>query len=81
MSAASVCDHCQHRAALAEKLILTPAEAAVLLGRSRSWVEAKIATGLLPGVRDGSRWIVRRADLLRDGWLAPDRAHEREARQ
>ena len=54
-----------------EKPVLTPAEAAVLLGRSKSWVVAKLQAGLLPGIRDGSRWIVRRVDLNRDGWLQP----------
>lgn len=51
------------------KAILTPAEAARLLGKSKSWACAALAKGLLPGVRDGSRWLVRLADLRRDGWL------------
>ena len=56
---------------LAGKLVLTPAEAAALIGRSKSWIVEKLQAGLLPGIRDGSRWIIRRADLIRDGWLQP----------
>ena len=52
--------------------VLTPAQAAVLLGRSKSWVVEKLASGLLPGIRDGNRWLVRRADLLRDGWIVDE---------
>ncbi len=52
--------------------VMTPTQAAALLGRSKSWVVEKLASGLLPGVRDGSRWLVRRADLLRDGWIVDE---------
>ena len=52
--------------------VLTPAQAAALLGRSKSWLIAKLASGLLPGIRDGNRWLVRRADLLRDGWITAE---------
>ena len=64
----SSCPTCDR---LAAKPVLTPAEVAVLLGRSKSWVVEKLQVGLLPGIRDGSRWIVRRSDLNRDGWLQP----------
>jgi excisionase family DNA binding protein len=55
--------------ARAARHVMTPAQAALLLGRSKSWVVEKLASGLLPGIRDGNRWLVRRADLLRDGWI------------
>ena len=51
---------------------MTPAQATVLLGRSKSWMVEKLASGLLPGIRDGNRWLVRRADLLRDGWIVDE---------
>jgi hypothetical protein len=56
---------------MTEKPIMTPAEFAREAGRSKSWVVQKLNAGLLPGIRDGSRWILRRADLVRDGWLEP----------
>ncbi len=49
--------------------ILTPAEYAREAGRSKSWAVARCADGTLPAVRLGSRWLLRRADLIRDGWL------------
>jgi excisionase family DNA binding protein len=52
--------------------VMTPAQAAVLLGRSKSWVVEKLTSGLLPGIRDGNRWLVRRADLIRDGWITAE---------
>ena len=56
---------------MSAKPIMTPAEFAREAGRSKSWVVEKLASGLLPGIRDGNRWILRRADLVRDGWLEP----------
>ena len=60
-----------HDAARARQ-ILTPAEAARELGRSKTWVVEKCASGLLPSRRDGSRYLLLRSELIRDGWLAAD---------
>ena len=56
------------------KQILTPREAAVLLGRSKSWVVERCQDGTLPALRIGNRWLLKRAELVRDGWLQPDGA-------
>jgi excisionase family DNA binding protein len=58
-----------------QRQVLTPTEAAALLGRSRSWIEERCRDGRLPAIRDGGRWILRRADLIRDGWLTPPCVH------
>lgn len=57
------------RERLASQSIFTPAEYAVLAGRSKSWTVEACAKGLLPAIRDGSRWILRRRDLETGGWL------------
>ena len=61
------------RAALVARLTLqnvyTPTQAAVLLGKSRSWVEQRCKEGKLPARRIGSRYVLTKADLQRDGWL------------
>jgi excisionase family DNA binding protein len=55
--------------------ILTPTEYAKIAGRSRSWVEERCKDGRLPAIRDGGRWILRRADLIQTGWLTPSCGH------
>jgi len=52
--------------------IMTPAEYAREAGRSKSWVVARCTDGTLPAVRIGTRWLLRRADLVRGGWLPAD---------
>jgi excisionase family DNA binding protein len=59
--------------------VLTPREAATVLGRSKSWIVERCQDGTLPSLRVGTRWLLKRGDLIRDGWLAPDRAHGNEA--
>jgi excisionase family DNA binding protein len=60
----------------AAREVLTPTEYAELAGRSRSWVEERCRDGRLPAIRDGGRWLLRRSDLIRDGWLTPPCTHE-----
>jgi excisionase family DNA binding protein len=48
-------------------------EAALLLGRSRSWVHEQVRRGVIPGIRLGTRWWVRKADLIASGWLGEAR--------
>jgi excisionase family DNA binding protein len=57
--------------------IFTPRELAPILGRSRSWVEERCRDGRLPAIQDGSRWLLRRSDLIRSGWLTPPCTHEK----
>jgi excisionase family DNA binding protein len=52
-----------------DRQILTPSEAARLLGRSRSWVEKSVSLGALPARRIGSRWWLTVSDLRAAGWL------------
>lgn len=63
-----------------EQQVLTPAQAAQLLGLGKTTVIDWCQRGILPSVRIGTRWWLRRADLIRDGWLAvggqPPRAHD-----
>lgn len=49
--------------------VLTPAQTARLLGRSRSTVEKWCADGVLPARRVGSRWWLTLADLKAGGWV------------
>lgn len=56
-------------AELALKAVYTPSETSVLLGRSRSWTEARCKDGTLPARRVGTRWLLTRADLLAGGWI------------
>jgi excisionase family DNA binding protein len=58
-----------------ERQVFTPAEAAAVLGRSRSWVEERCRDGRLPAIRDGGRYLLRRSDLIRDGWLTAPCLH------
>ena len=61
----------------AAREVLTPTEYAGLAGRSRSWVEERCRDGRLPAIRDGGRWLLRRSDLVRAGWLTPPCIHEK----
>jgi excisionase family DNA binding protein len=45
--------------------LLTPKQAAALLGISERRVYRGLAGGALPGVRVGGRWTLRRGELLR----------------
>ena len=49
--------------------VWTPTEAAKLLGRSRSWVHEQVRSGVIPAIRLGTRWWIRRRDLIEAGWL------------
>src|SRR5207249_11562275 len=49
--------------------ILTPAQAAVLLGLGKTTVVEWCQRGILPSIRIDSRWYLKRAELIRDGWL------------
>ena len=49
--------------------ILTPADYARLSGRSKTTVIAWCERGILPALRIGSRWWLKRSELVRDGWL------------
>ena len=55
--------------------VFTPTELAAELGRSRSWIEERCRDGRLPAIRDGGRWLLRRSDLIREGWLTPPCVH------
>jgi excisionase family DNA binding protein len=50
---------------------LTPAQAATLLGLGKTTVLDWCAKGVLPHVRIESRTYLKRAELIRDGWLTP----------
>lgn len=67
------------RSGEAARQIFTPTEAAAELGRSRSWIEERCKDGRLPAIRDGNRWLLRRSDLIRDGWLTPPCTHVSDA--
>jgi excisionase family DNA binding protein len=56
-------------AQIERKNVLTPREAALLLGRSRSTVELWCRNDTLPARRIGSRFWLTKSDLVRDGWL------------
>ena len=53
--------------------ILTPAQAAVLLGIGKTTVTDWCRRGVLPAIRLDSRWYLKRAEIVRDGWLMPTR--------
>ena len=55
--------------------VFTPTELAAELGRNRSWIEERCRDGRLPAIRDGGRYLLRRSDLIRDGWLTPPCVH------
>lgn len=54
------------------KAILSPADFARESGWSKSWVVERCQDGTLPALRVGIRWLLKRADLIRDGWLPRD---------
>jgi excisionase family DNA binding protein len=54
---------------VSEQQVLTPAQAARLLGLGKTTVIDWCGRGILPSIRIGTRWWLRRADLIRDGWL------------
>ena len=54
---------------MSERQILTPAQAAALLGLGKTTVVEWCQRGILPAVRIESRWYLKRAELIRDGWL------------
>ncbi len=55
-----------------KRAILTPAEYAREAGRSKTWVVERCQDGTLPAIRIGNRWLLKRADLIRDGWLVDE---------
>ena len=54
---------------MSERQILTPAQAAGLLGMGKTTVVEWCQRGILPAIRIGSRWYLKRAELVRGGWL------------
>jgi excisionase family DNA binding protein len=54
---------------LAAKQVLTPAQAAHLIGLSKTTVIAWSRRGILPGLMVGSRLYLRRSALIEGGWL------------
>jgi len=52
--------------------VLTPREAAVLLGLDKTTVIGWCERGILPAIRIESRWYLKRQELIRDGWLGQD---------
>lgn len=48
-----------------EREMITPADAAELMGCSAHNVRNQLASGNLPGVKVGGRWYVNREELLR----------------
>ena len=60
-----------------KRQVFTPTELAAELGRSRSWIEERCRDGRLPAIRDRGRWLLRRSDLIRAGWLTPPCTHEK----
>jgi excisionase family DNA binding protein len=50
--------------------VMTPTEAAALIGRSRSWVFARIADGTLPHIRIGTRIFLKTSELRAGRWIA-----------
>jgi excisionase family DNA binding protein len=53
--------------------VLTPAQAAVLLGIGKTTVTDRCQRGVLPAIRLDSRWYLKRSEPVRDGWLMPAR--------
>jgi hypothetical protein len=49
--------------------LLSPLQAALEVGMSKTWVWERCKDGTLPHVVIGTRIYLRRADLIRDGWL------------
>src|SRR5688572_220000 len=50
--------------------VLTLTQAAKLMGRSRSWTHEQVRSGVIPAIRLGTRWWVRKRALER--WLQGD---------
>ena len=60
-----------------ERQVLTPSQCAVVLGLSKSTVVSWCQRQILRVIRIDSRWWLKRADLIRDRWLANDDAAPR----
>jgi excisionase family DNA binding protein len=54
---------------MSDRQILTPAQAAGLLGLGKTTVVEWCQRSILPAIRIESRWYLKRAELIRDGWL------------
>ncbi len=54
---------------LAARQVLTPAQAAHLIGLSKTTVIAWCQRGILPGFTIGSRLYLKRTALIEGGWL------------
>ncbi len=52
-----------------QRQVLTPAQAAALLGVSKTTVVSWCAKGILPALRIESRWWLKRPELVAGGWL------------
>ena len=52
--------------------VFTPAQAAGLLGLGKTTVVEWCQRGILPAMRIESRWYLKRAELIRDGWLTAE---------
>lgn len=55
--------------------LLTPGEAAALLGETERWVRNSLRDGTLPGMKVRGRWRISRPQL--DAWLADEPASVR----
>ena len=53
----------------ADPAVFTPRGFARRVDMSPSWVNDRIRDGTLPAVRVGTRWLLRRSDLVAGGWL------------
>ncbi len=49
--------------------VLTPAEYGRQGGLSKTTVIKWCELGILPAIRVGSRWYLKRSELVRSGWL------------
>ena len=56
--------------------VLTPSQAAGLLGMGKTTVVEWCQRGILPAIRIDSRWYLKRAELVRDGWLEGQRGED-----
>ena len=54
------------------KNVLTPREAAVLLGLGKTTGIEWCQRGILPAIRIDSRWYLKRPELIAAGFLPPD---------
>ncbi len=62
-------DGCTQCDELAPKQVLTPAQAAHLIGLSKTTVITWCQRGILPGFMVGSRLYLKRSALIEGGWL------------